>query len=94
MYLATRQNGAPTRFLKGLLAGFVLGLVYMVLLNVFGLYPLPGFDFSTAAYRQTMWLGGTAAMGVASGCYLLLLHWSAGLPYPTRRARGVESGSA
>ncbi|MBN1854879.1 MAG: hypothetical protein JW829_19250 [Pirellulales bacterium] len=67
------------RFLKGLVAGFVLGLVYMVILNALGMIILPIFNPSTAQYREMMWYAGTIAMTVASGLHLLLFHWSSEL---------------
>lgn len=74
-------EGIPERFLKGLVAGFVLGLVYAVLLNLIGMFMLAGFPPSVADYSFMMWRAGTIAMVAASGLYLLLFHWSAGL-YP------------
>lgn len=79
--------GIPQRFLKGLVAGFALGFVYAVLLNVIGALTLPMFNPTVAAYSSMMWRAGTIAMTVGSGVYFILFHWSAGL-HPTR-----ETGS-
>ena len=71
--------GLPQRFGKGLVAGLVLGVVYMVLLNVIGAVVTEGFARTTADYISMMWRAGPVAMGVASALYLMLFHWSAGL---------------
>lgn len=76
-------DGIPQRFLKGLFAGVALGIVYAVLLNVMAAFMLTGFPRSVANYSAMMWRGGTIAMIAASGLYLTLFHWSAGLhPIP------------
>jgi len=62
---------------KGLLAGFVLGFVYMVVLSVLGLGWFP-VD-STARYHRMMWNNGPIAMSVASGLYLVLFVWASNL---------------
>jgi hypothetical protein len=82
--------GIPQRFLKGLVAGFVLGLVYAVLLNVIGMFLLSRFPPSVADYSFMMWRAGTIAMVAASGLYFLLFHWSAGL-HPVL---GKDNGSS
>ena len=71
--------GLPQRFGKGLIAGLVLGFVYMVLLNVVGAVVMGGFARTTADYISMMWRAGPIALGVASGLYFMLFHWSAGL---------------
>lgn len=79
-------KGVPQRFSKGLVAGFVLGFVYAVVLNVLGafiFFILKGSPDSVADYSSMMWRSGTIAMAAASGLYFILLHWSAGLhPVP------------
>lgn len=77
-------DGIPQRFLKGLAAGFALGIVYAVLLNVIGAFMLVGFKPSVADYSSMMWRAGTIAMSAASGLYFMLFHWSAGL-HPTSK---------
>ena len=73
------MSGIPQRFLKGLVAGFVLGFVYAVLLNVIGAFMLSDFSPTVADYSSMMWRAGTIAMMVGSGLYFMLFHWSAGL---------------
>ena len=51
----------------------------MVLLNVVGAVVMGGFARTTADYISMMWRAGPIAMGVASGLYFMLFHWSAGL---------------
>lgn len=69
------------RFGKGLLAGFVLGFVYMVILNIAG--PLVTRvrldDEPTHAYVVMMWRSGPIALGLASGLFFPLLRWAVGL---------------
>lgn len=69
---------AMLRFFKGIAAGFVLGLCYMVILN-----SSPMSFNSVASYHQSMWSAGLIAMTFASGLYLMLFHWSANL-YPSK----------
>jgi hypothetical protein len=70
------------RFGKGLLAGFVLGLVYMLTLNITGAmftpFPLFGQD-APEGYISMMWRTGPIALGLASGLFFLLFRWAAGL---------------
>jgi hypothetical protein len=69
--------GALSRFFKGLLAGFVLGFLYMVILNVvMGIVVLVG---PGNKYQDMMWIAGTTAMAIAGGVYLPLFHWSLNL---------------
>jgi len=67
---------------KGLVAGFVLGLVYAVALNVVGAGFLPHFritgDF-TSRYVSMMWKAGPVALGLAGGLFLILMRWAVGL---------------
>lgn len=70
------------RFGKGLLAGFVLGLVYMVTLNIAGemVSPLTRLDRDgTQAYITMMRRSGPIALGLASGLFFVLFRWSVGL---------------
>jgi hypothetical protein len=75
-------RGLAARFGKGLLAGFVLGLIYMLTLNIagsmFAPFPLFGRD-ATQAYIGVMWRTGPIALGLASGLFFLLLRWAVGL---------------
>lgn len=73
-------NGLFLRLLKGLLAGSVLGFVYMVILNV-GILFAGGFAFGPEPvplkeYRQSMWQVGPWALGFASALFLPLLGWA------------------
>jgi hypothetical protein len=74
--------GFGWRLGKGLLAGFVLGLVYMVVLNVlFGLtmsLRLYAGDFAKG-YVATMWRIGPVALGISSALFLILIRWAVGL---------------
>jgi len=69
------------RFGKGLLAGFVLGAVYMVTLNIIVASVLePDFLHNpTPAYVRAMWRAGPVALGLASGFFFLLIRWAVGL---------------
>jgi hypothetical protein len=70
------------RFGKGIFAGFVLGLVYMLTLNIAGgmVAPFPLFGRNaTQAYISMMWRSGPIALGLASGLFFLLFRWSVGL---------------
>jgi hypothetical protein len=70
-------EGILARLGKGLIAGFVLGFVYMVVLNVLGISWEP--LCSTEEYHRMMWHTGPVAMSVASGLYLILFVWAANL---------------
>lgn len=70
-------HGILARLGKGLVAGFVLGFVYMLVLNVLGLGWFP-VD-STERYHQMMWTNGPIAMSVAGGLYLVLFVWASNL---------------
>ena len=85
--------GLPQRFGKGLVAGLVLGFVYMILLNIVGAVVMGGFARTTADYISMMWRAGPIAMGVASALYLMLFHWSAGLGRTTWFLRKGPSGT-
>jgi hypothetical protein len=82
-------DGILQRFLKGLVAGFALGIVYSVLLNGIGALMLFGPLPSVADYSSMMWRAGTIAMIAASGLYFLLFHWSAGLHPATKDANEI-----
>ena len=70
--------GLPQRFGRGLVAGLVLGFAYMVLLNIAAIFFMT-FPRTVATHSSMMWRAAPIAMGVSSGFYLLLFHWSAGL---------------
>ena len=72
-------NSAYLRFLKGLLAGLVLGTVYLSLLNQLWEPVLKLVDQSNNVYRQATWIAGTTAMSTASGVFLLIFRWAANL---------------
>lgn len=72
----------PARLAKGLLAGFVLGFVYMFALNITFSMLAPMNDFinnPTPAYVKTMWRAGPVALGLASGFFFPLIRWAVGL---------------
>jgi hypothetical protein len=67
---------------KGLVAGGVLGAVYMVLLSVVGtMMVTPSTDFNdpTQAYIAIMWRSGPIALGVSSSLFFVLIRWAVGL---------------
>lgn len=84
--------GLPQRFGRGLVAGLVLGLTYMLLLNVAAIFFMT-FPRTVATYSSMMWRAAPIAMGVASGLYLILFHWSAGLGRTTCFLRNGPSGT-
>ncbi len=64
---------------KGLLAGFVLGWVYMFLLNfILDAVASPEVTYGRN-YIYQMWKGGLPAMGIGSGLFLVLMRWAVGL---------------
>ena len=67
------------RFAKGLVAGFVLGVVYLVTLNVVGAAVAGMGPTSTDGYVAMMYRAGPIALGLASGLFLVLLRWAVGL---------------
>jgi hypothetical protein len=75
-------NDLALRLLKGLVAGFVLGFVYMLTLNLtFGMLVQPN-DFvhnPTPAYVRAMWVSGPIALGLAAGLFFPLVRWAVGL---------------
>lgn len=78
-------GGLGARLGKGLLAGLVLGFVYMVVLNVLGdmmatdLETTPTQDELTANYVQMMWRTGPIALGISSALFFVLIRWAVGL---------------
>jgi hypothetical protein len=90
MAAATGSNRSPwlrglaARLGKGLLAGVVLGFVYMVVLNMglaSGILASPSIQFSdeTQAYVAMMWRDGPLALGLASALFFVLIRWAVGL---------------
>ncbi len=63
---------------KGMVAGLVLGSVWMVVLNVLGSswLPLTLLLQPTHEDHWMMWQGGPVAMNLASGSYLVLFLWA------------------
>jgi hypothetical protein len=70
-------DGILARMAKGLVAGFVLGFVYMVVLNGLGIGWFP-ID-SMQRYHKMMCQNGPVAMSLAGGCYLVLFVWASNL---------------
>lgn len=85
--LGTRHDrwtrGILERFFRGLIAGFALGFVYAVLLNVGAFLLLSPWRLGVEEYSWMMWRWGTVSMAIGSGLYFVLFHWSAGL-HPIR----------
>jgi hypothetical protein len=75
-------SGFGIRLLKGLVAGLVLGLAYMIVLNMGAGIILGGRyeeeDFANR-YVAMMWRAGPVALGLASGAFLVLLRWAVGM---------------
>jgi len=77
-------SGLPARVGKGLVAGLVLGFVYMVVLNVVCAMvrvspdSAGGPESMTASYIATMWKAGPVALGVSGGLFLILVRWAIG----------------
>lgn len=74
--------GLGARFGKGLLAGLVLGFVYMVVLNIGAemvMSPNAIPEDKTKAYVQMMWRSGSIALGISSGLFFVLIRWAVGL---------------
>jgi len=75
-------SGLGARFGKGLLAGLVLGFVYMVVLNIVGSMVTTTDDSPdnyTAGYIATMWRAGPIALGLSSALFFILMRWAVGL---------------
>jgi hypothetical protein len=66
---------------KGLLAGFALGSVYMVTLNLMfaSVFEQDFLHDPTPAYIRAMWRAGPVALGLASGLFFPLIRWAVGL---------------
>jgi len=82
---------------KGLLAGFVLGLVYMVVLNLTGAMFMGPNEFA-ADFKQTyvhmMWRSGPIALCLSSGLFLVLLRWAVGLSRVKMVFEAVDTNTA
>jgi hypothetical protein len=77
-------RGLAARLGKGLVAGVVLGFVYMVVLNMgiaSGMLMSPQVDYSdqTQAYIAMMWRDGPLALGISSALFFVLIRWAVGL---------------
>ncbi len=73
-------RGLGARLGKGLLAGLVLGFVYMVILNVLGVMLMPPqTEDETKSYIKMMWRDGPVALGISSALFLVLIKWAVGL---------------
>ncbi len=75
-------TGLGARLGKGLLAGLVLGFVYMVTLNVAGGMVMTAHDQSddsTQNYVTMMWRAGPVALGISSALFFILIRWAVGL---------------
>jgi hypothetical protein len=75
-------KGLGVRIGKGLLAGLVLGFVYMVVLNVVGAMidvPSEPPEAFTKGYISMMWFAGPVALGAASALFFVLIRWAVGL---------------
>ncbi len=79
--------GLPWRLAKGLLAGLVLGFVYMLILNTLpGLIAIPDSGDFTQRYVYMMWRTGPVALGIASALFFVLMRWAVGLTRAKRWA--------
>jgi hypothetical protein len=77
-------EGVPTRFFKGLVAGFVLGLVYCCMTEA----PCRlWFLLSTEQYHRMMWHNVPVAMSAAGGLYLVLFVWASNLNESPKAAK-------
>jgi hypothetical protein len=75
-------TGLGARLGKGLLAGLVLGFVYMVTLNVAGGMVMTAHnraDDYTQSYITMMWRAGPVALGISSALFFVLMRWAVGL---------------
>ncbi|MGC3971103.1 MAG: hypothetical protein QM775_28335 [Pirellulales bacterium] len=72
-------TGLVARLIKGLVAGFVLGSVYFVVLNAGALFILGiGVPHKVDRYVAMMWRVGPVALGTATALFLPLLVWAVG----------------
>lgn len=73
------------RLAKGLLAGLVLGFVYMVVLNVASAMLAPNSETTPPNpdlkdyYVRMMWRTGPIALGISSALFFVLIRWAVGL---------------
>lgn len=75
-------TGLGARLGKGLLAGLVLGFVYMVTLNIVGGMFMTIHDRvedETQSYIAMMWRAGPVALGISSALFFVLIRWAVGL---------------
>jgi hypothetical protein len=74
--------GLGARLGKGLLAGLVLGFVYMFTLNIAGDMVMTVNDRAedeTQSYIKMMWRAGPIALGISSALFFVLIRWATGL---------------
>ena len=74
--------GFGPRLGKGLLAGLVLGFVYMIVLNIgCAMLTTPNDrpDDFTKSYVSMMWHAGPIALGISSALFFVLIRWAVGL---------------
>ncbi len=84
--------GLAARLIKGLMAGFVLGFVYMMVLSIGGLFFLGiGVRHAVDEYVGMMWAIGPVALAIATALFLPLLRWAVG---QTTNTTPVDAGSA
>ena len=75
-------TGLGGRLGTGLLAGLVLGFVYMVTLNVAGAMVMTAHDRAddyTQSYITMMRRAGPVALGLSSALFFVLIRWAVGL---------------
>lgn len=87
-------RGLAGRFAKGLLAGFLLALVYTALISLGPLvfWPKSGNIDYLGAYLRMMWRAGPFALGLSGALLFLSIRWAVGL---TRaREAGRTQGNA
>jgi hypothetical protein len=75
-------SGLGGRIGKGLLAGLVLGFVYMAVLNIGGGMVMTAHDSltdETQRYIAMMWRAGPVALGLSSALFFVLARWAVGL---------------
>jgi hypothetical protein len=75
-------GGLGARLGKGLVAGLVLGFVYMVTLNMVGGMVMTAHDDTTDHTRShitMMWRAGPVALGLSSGLFFILIRWAVGM---------------
>jgi hypothetical protein len=79
---SNRSSGVGAFFARlgnGLVAGVVLGFVYMYGLNFILDSFVPWEALGGVGYVYSMWRGGLPAMGFGSAIFLVLLRWAVGL---------------